>query len=458
MKLESFRINDTQFSHALKDLGEFVKIPSVSNPNSPDYSMEQLLKAANFAGERLQDLGFDVESHRIEGSAPFVVAQKIADIAIPTILLYAHYDVQPVDRAHWNSEPFTMEERNERLYGRGVSDDKGGVVAILTALKAFKENNASLPVNVIVLLEGEEEYGSAHMKPFLEQHAAKIHANALVIMDGMNCDTNVGTLSSSTRGLVNFKLQVKALEKPVHSGLACLSPDPAMGLSRLIASLSDPRTIPGFMDDYQALNDQERSLLRANSQSAASYAAENGVHNGASLRGDPSKSIYERIAEEPSLSILNMQAGIPGGGNSIQSVASCEVSIRATAGQDPARVSRAVQDYLLSQSEAIGGQEITTRQAESGSYAWKAELEKPYSIRYLDALKEVFGKIGSLPMGGTLPLLSQFKAVFPTMEIIIPGVLDPTSSAHSHNESQDKKLLRDSIDGLINFLHKAAQP
>lgn len=452
-----FRINDAQFSFAISELGKYVEIPSVSHPESSDYSMKNLLDAANFASERLENLGFEVESCSVEGSAPFIIASNIVDVAKRTILLYGHYDVQPVDREKWNSSPFVMEERNGRLYGRGASDDKGGIIAILTALRAFGENKIPLPVNVKVLFEGEEEYGSSHMKSLLEQKAAKLQAHALVIMDGINRAPNVGTLLNSTRGVVDFTVKVKALEKPVHSGIGCLLPNPAVGLSALIYSLRDPKEIPGFMDDYQPLNELECKILRESSQSSESYAKENGVHKGASLRGDPSKSIYERIAEEPSLNILNMQSGNPGGGNSIPNVATCEVDIRTTKGQDPDRVSKVVQTYLLSQSEAIGGLEITIKQGEPGARSWKADLEKPYGTKYLDALKETFKEIASLPVGGTLPLLSEFEAAFPDMEMIIPGVEDPETSAHSHNESQDKDLLRNSIDALINFLHKASE-
>lgn len=457
MNISPFRITDDQFTHSVRELGDYVKIPLVSHPDSPDYSMDNLINAANFASKRLEDLGFEVDSCRIEDSPPFIIAHKIVEVSKPTILLYAHYDVQPVDRAQWNSQPFVMEERNDRLYGRGASDDKGGIIAILTALKAFKENEIPLPVNVKVLFEGEEEYGSSHMRTLLEQKATKLQAQALVIMDGMNCDTDIGTLAISSRGVANFSIQVKALEKPVHSGLGCLVPDPAMGLTTLISSLSDPKKIPGFMDDYQSLKEQERQMLRESSQSSESYAKENGVYKGALLRGDPSKSIYERIVEEPSLSILNMQAGNPGGGSSIPSVATAEVGIRTTMGQDPDRVSEVTQKYLLSQSEKIGGLEITIRPGGVKARAWKANLEKPYAVKYRNALKENFAKIASQPAGGTLPLLSEFEAALPDMEIIIPGVEDPKTSAHSHNESQDKSLLRNSINSLINFLHKASQ-
>lgn len=455
--IPSFRINNTQFASAIDELKKYVEIPSVSNPESPDYSKDNLEMAAQFASTRLKDLAFDVTECRIEDSAPFIIAQKIVDISKPTILLYAHYDVQPVESNQWASPPFSMEERQGRLYGRGVSDDKGGIIAILTVLKAYKENNLQLPVNVKILFEGEEEYGSAHIKQLLEQNAAALHANALVILDGMNQHAKTGTLSTSTRGLVSLSVEVKALKKPVHSGLGCLAPDPSMGLAILISSLRHPKNIPGFMDDYRTLSELERMKLKQSSPSAESYAQENGVHKNAVLRGDPQKSIFERIAEEPSLSVLNMQAGRPGGGNSIQDAARCEIGIRTTAGQDPDRIARVVKNYLQSQSTAIGGLKIRVEQMEPGNRAWSSDISKSYATKYLNALREIFPKTAVQPGPGTLPMLADFEAIFPETEIILPGVLDPESCPHSHNESQDKELLRNSIDALINFFAKASE-
>lgn len=447
----AFRINDTQFTCAIEELRKYVAIPSVSNPASPDYSKDTLEKAAKFANTRLKDLAFEVTKCRVEDSAPFIIAQKIVDVSKPTILLYAHYDVQPVEPSQWISPPFIMEERQGRLYGRGASDDKGGIIAILTVLKAYKENNQKLPVNVKILFEGEEEYGSTHIRKVLEKNAAALQANALVILDGMNQHAKTGTLSMSTRGLVSLSVEVKALKKPVHSGLGCLVPDPAMGIATLIASLRNPKDIPGFMDDYRPLNAHERQKLKQSSPSAESYRQENGVFKNAMLRGDPEKSIFERIAEEPSLSVLNLQSGRPGGGNSIQSSARCEIGIRTTTGQDPNRIAKVVKDHLLSQSAAIGGLKIRVEQMEPGDRAWSSDISKPYSTKYLNALKGIFPKTAVQPGPGTLPMLADFEAIFPETEIILPGVLDPESSPHSHNESQDKDLLRNSMDALISF-------
>lgn len=454
--MSDLRINNHQFAQAQERLAQFVAIPSVSNPSSPYYKMEHLIAASEFAGKSLQDLGFEVSYVRIDQCAPYVIAQRIINKDLPTVTLYGHYDVQPVDPPKWVSDPFVVQERDGRIYGRGASDDKGGIIAILSALRVYKDANIPLPVNVRVLFEGEEEYGSSpHMGPLLKQEGERIKGAALIIMDGLNRDVETGTLASSARGNVQINLRVDALEKPVHSGIGCLAPDPAQALAKLISSLADPRKIPGLMDGIEPIDPAERKLLKMGSYPADRYAKEMGLVPGASLRGDPKVSLYERISEEPSISILNMNSGQPGGGNSIQNSASCEIGIRILPGQDPDRVAKAVIDYLNSQK--VPYHLPIHASQERRSWGWKATPSLLFSQAYLQSLSKHFKEGVLMPCGGSLPLLHEFGKVFPKMEIIVPGVEDPSTAAHSHNESQDIPLLRKSIDSLIAFLAKAGK-
>jgi len=449
-------VTDREFEEAVRFLGQLVAIPSVSNPNSPDYTMEHLTSAARCIERKLNDLGFNVSCPSIEGSAPFIIAEWVSDLRKPTLLLYAHYDVQPVDREKWISNPFIMEERDGRLYGRGASDDKAGIIAIITALEAYLKSVRELPVNVKLLFEGEEEYGSSHMKTLLKQRFQDLQADALIVLDGLNRDIHTGTLTSSTRGLVNIHLKINALEKPVHSGIGCLVPDPAQALAGLIYSLRDPKAIPGFMDNCQVLSNQEREILARDSQSSESYAKEMGVVQSACLRGNPKESIYERIVQEPSISVVNMHCGQPNGGNSIQESASCTIGIRLTPGQDPDQIVNAVINYLESQAK-VYNLPIEVHPKEKGSWPWKADLAGPFSKQYFEALGENFRGISAMPIGGALPLLRDFQEIFPSMEMIVPAVEDPHTSAHSHNESQDLTIFRNSINALIAFFYKAGQ-
>ncbi|MEI8366507.1 MAG: M20/M25/M40 family metallo-hydrolase [Parachlamydiaceae bacterium] len=449
-------VNDAQFSQAIETLGKFVAIPSVSNPNNSDYKMEHLINAAQFAETELKALDFAVTLISIKESAPFVIAEKIIDTALPTILLYAHYDVQPVDREKWKSDPFVMVERDERLYGRGSSDDKGGIIGILTALQVFKDAGKALPVNIKILFEGEEEYGSANMEGLIKQEAARLNAHALVILDGSNKSVNEGTLTSSTRGLMNMHLSVEALEKPVHSGIGGLIPDPSIHFGKLIGSLQDARSIEGIQEGYASMSDIERETLKKGSIDHSTYLREQGAKDGVVLRGDGSESVYERVVGEPLVTVVNMQSGVANGGNSIQAHASGIISVRVLPGQDPAVVAQVIAKHIHSQPNVFNLSVKTT--FKEGAFAWKADFSDRFSSAYTEALKENFpGGAVAMPIGGALPLIYQFKQVFPDLSVVVPGVEDPDTSAHSHDESQHIPLWRRSIDSLVSFLNKAGE-
>lgn len=474
--VKPFQITDTQFHQAIDQLTQFVAIPSVSHPTSPYYNMDTLQKAADFATKLLKEIGFEARQVFIKDpienptedsssdeasakvSAPFILAEKIVDPSKPTVLLYAHYDLQPVDEDKWETQPFVLTEREGRLYGRGASDDKAGIITIITALGALLKQYGTLPVNVKILFEGEEEYGSTHMEPLLKQEGDNFKADALVIMDCGNKDVHTGTLCTSVRGVVNLTMEVKTMEQPIHSGVGCLARDPGMLLAKLIRSLEDPSEIPGFMDGCEELKDAEREILRKDSQTAKEYAKELKLVGGEAkrLRGDSDLSVYERIAETPSISLINGGWGKPKGGNSIQEAARCEIGIRITAGQDPDKAASAVKAHLLAQAKLMEIP-VEIQQPEPGCFPWKGDLSGPLTKKYLAALKEVFGKTHAQPSGGGLPLLHTFQATQPKMEMILPGIEDPDTNAHSHNESQDKGLFRRAINSLIGFLVKAGE-
>ena len=449
-------INDAQFDRCVQFLGELVAIPTVSDPSSPDHEMEGMKKAADLVVKRLKEMQFDARCESIDGSPPFILASRIVHPKKRTILLYAHYDVQPVDRDHWDTDPFQLVRKNDRLFGRGASDDKGGIAAILAALGVYHDAKKELPVNIKILFEGEEEYNSTHMEPLLEKHAKILQAAALVILDGPNKAVDTGSLSSSTRGFKNIEIRVDALKKPIHSGLSCLAPDPIQALAGLITSVQDPIKIPGFMDGAPVLTEEERKLLRESSVTEKEYSLEAGaVHWEGSIRGDPSLSIYERVMETPTISFINMTSGKKNGGNSIQASARCTMNIRVLPGQDPDHVGHCVIDYLLKQPVLYNLP--VTLSPSSGDWGWKANLAGPLSKKYLQALEKHFPKTSAMPGGGTLPLLRTFEKAFPKMEMILPGVLDPASAPHSHNESQEIHMLRNSINSLVTFLELASE-
>lgn len=534
------RVTREEFTNALDQLGKFVAIPSLSNQKNPEYKRSELDRAAEYTGSLLKRIGFSPEFIRVGDSPDYVIAERILDATKPTLLLYGHYDVQPVDREKWKTDPFVVQERDGRLYGRGTSDDKGGIVGIITALGSYQKAYGALPVNVKVLFEGEEEYGSGHMKQLLDTYADKLKADALVILDGANVTLDSGTLTSSTRGILNLSLEVKpvlfglrlevqSMAQPVHSGVGCLVPDPSAALAKLMVdlkakypevsceqgvwgkphggnsiqnvascvigapfadreglekavaeyltthpegrnfqvkvertdvkygsdasfvlaalmnSLKNPREIPGFMDGCKSLNEQESRFLRESSPSAEAYAADHKLLPGLELRGHKDRSVNERITDEPSISFVNGAFGVDS--------VSCQVGVRLTAGQDPEKIAKLLVEYLSTHPAGKDFQ-VLVKQIEDGAFAWKGDVSRPLSQKYLEALAENFKSAGPQPIGGALPFLRDFEAAFPGIEIIIPGVEDPACGAHSHNESLDLRLFENAINSMIGFIHK----
>jgi cysteinylglycine-S-conjugate dipeptidase len=217
------------------DLEDLVRIPSVGAlaAHADDVRRSAEATAALFDAE-----GFDVQILAVDGGAPAVVARRAAPQGAPTVLLYAHHDVQPVgDLATWDSEPFEPTERGERLYGRGAADDKAGIAAHLAAVRAHGDD---LPVGVTVFVEGEEEQGSPTLARFLGEHRDLLAADVIVIADSANWDIGVPALTTSLRGLVEAEVELRTLRQGVHSGMwGGVVPDALTSLCRLLATLHD---------------------------------------------------------------------------------------------------------------------------------------------------------------------------------------------------------------------------
>jgi acetylornithine deacetylase/succinyl-diaminopimelate desuccinylase-like protein len=404
------------------DLERLVRIPSVSADPAAHPHVEA---AAQEVARLLSEAGLpEVEVLRVEGGQPAVVARRPAPPGKPTVLLYAHHDVQPPgDPDLWSSEPFEPTERDGRLYGRGAADDKAGIAAHLAALRV---HGADLPVGVTVLVEGEEEIGSPTLPAFLTAYRDKLAADVMVLADSANWAVGVPALTTSLRGLVQTVVEVRTLDHGVHSGMyGGPVPDALTALCRLLATLHDDKgdvAVAGLHAGPADPLDLREDRLRE----------EAGVLDGVTLIG--TGSLTERLWTKPALSVLAIDAPrIVDASNTLIPSARAKVSLRVAPGDDAVRAQRALAEHL--RAHAPWGASVSVHSELPGE-PFRAEATGPA----YDAARATFAEAWGhdpvdMGVGGSIPFIAAFAEVYPDAAILVTGVEDPDSRAHGANES-----------------------
>lgn len=430
---------DADFDSWLASLEHLVTIPSVSASPAPP---AQVRASADAVAEVLTAAGLeDVRQASINHSHPYVIGEWVHHDpgTVPTVLLYAHHDVQPpgiVER--WASDPFTPRRDDGRLYGRGSADDKAGAVAHAAAVAGWLRSAGSLPCNVRVLVEGEEEIGSPNLEDFLRGHVEELQSDILVLADAGNWKVGVPGITYSLRGMAAIDIRVRALEGPVHSGMAGgVVPDPVQALAKAIASLSDERgaiAIEGFADDVRPLTPEERARLDLLPANEDGLRRAFGVIDGTELVGDPSQSTYERLWFQPSITVTGFDSHpIEGSSNQIVSSASARISLRLAPGQDPERAVTLLTDHL--RAHTPWSLEVRTRSL-GAAPAWVCE---PTGWAFDAADRALRRGFGTAPVymgvGGSIPFVGPFAEAFGGIPALLLGPADPTSAIHGENES-----------------------
>jgi len=419
-------------------LEEFIRIPSVS---APGFEPLQVRRSAEATRSILEEAGLqNVRLLELAGVHPYVAAEWLDALDAPTVLFYAHHDVQPPGRVErWKSDPFEPVERDGRLYGRGSADDKAGVVMHAAAIAGWLRATGAVPCNVKVLIEGEEEIGSGHLHALLERYGRELRADVLVLADAGNWTVGQPAITYALRGLTELTVRVRALEAPQHSGVfGGLLPDPVQALARMLAALTDEQgrlTVPSLADDIRPLTPAEKERLARLPFAEEVYARVAGLLPGTRLVGDPQRSPWERLWMQPAIAVIGLDAHpIKGSSNQILADAAARISVRLAPGQDPARCQRVVADLL--RRCAPWGVQVEIEFGRDSAPAWMCEPSGPAFAAADAALSAAFGvQPVYMGVGGSIPFVGPFAAAFGGVPAILTGPADPTSRIHSEDES-----------------------
>jgi len=457
---------EDHFEARIDELIALARIPSVSAQGFPE---SELVRSAQAVARLLEGSGFErVEQLAIEGAHPYVLAEwRGAGPAAPTLLLYAHHDVQPPGRAtHWRSpafEPARVAGEGEagRLYGRGVVDDKAGIVVFAGALRAWLESGGRPPVNLKLIVEGEEECGSTHLSAFLQAHRERLAADVIVLSDTANLATGLPSITTSLRGILNVDVHVRALDHPVHSGMwGGPVPDATSALARILGRLFDVEgnvAIPGFDAGCEPPTPAARARLAALPIDEAAFRADVGMVASASLIGRGGSDIYDRLWNRPTLSIIGLE-GVPLGqaANQLIAEAAARVSVRIAPGQDPEAMRERVVAFLA--ADPPWGVEVRV-QAREAAGGWRVEPSGPAFAAAERALAAGYGR-GAVYVGcgGSIPFVAPFAEVLGGVPALLLGLEDPICNAHGENESLDLADFRRALRSAVLLFAEIARP
>lgn len=438
----------SELSLAIAQLRTLVAIPSCAFPG---YPQEPVSGCADTVLGMLLDAGItSAQRIDVEGGSPLIYAQLVRDANLPTVLLYAHYDVQPAPLEQgWDSDPWTLTERNGRLYGRGAADDKSGIVMVLGVLRALQKR--TMPnVNIKILFEGEEEIGSMQLQRHINDHPDLVRCDAMLICDSGNTSTTEPSLTVSLRGLASCRIDITTSHMAGHSGVfGGPSPDALLALARVLASLHDeqgnvaieglhsyewPDTIP-VIDESQFRHDA-------------------GIVDGASLLG--TGPLAQRLWAQPSVTATGIEAPGLDAPNSLVAKASAKISLRLAPGADPSRELDILVQHLRNHVPWGATCEITA--LELGSpYAVNTDHSLLRAARL--ALTDVFAAETSLVgIGGSIPLIAEFSGIAPSAAVILWGAEDfAQSRIHAANESVDPGEIERMIAATLLFLTRLAE-
>jgi acetylornithine deacetylase/succinyl-diaminopimelate desuccinylase-like protein len=421
----------------VRGLADLVAIPSISTDGEHEAQIEQ---TAALTCEQMRQAGLqNVEVLRSGDSNPYAYGEWLGAAGKPTVFLYAHHDVQPLNfREDWKSDPWTLTPRDGRLYGRGSADDKGAITAQLGAVAAFLKTSGSLPVNVKVLVEGEEEVGSRNLAAFFEQYRERIHSDVIVVCDTENIEVGLPSVTYSLRGIVGLLVEVQSAKAPVHSGAAGgMLADSAMALNVILSRLywkNGRLPIPHFYDKVRPITARERKTLKSLPGDEARWREELGILPGVQFANQKNCHPYEQTWRRPAVTVIAQEASsIKGASNQVLPKATAFVSCRIVPDQEPHEVLEQLKEVL--ERDPPWGVHVSVKLVGDCKW-WMTDPNGPAFEAGMQALKAGFERAPvAIGCGGSIGFVGPLAQLFGGAPALLLGIEDPASSPHAPNES-----------------------
>jgi acetylornithine deacetylase/succinyl-diaminopimelate desuccinylase-like protein len=451
---------DKNHESVVRSLADLVAIQSISTDGEHGPEIE---RTASLTCQQMRQAGLaNVDVLRVSGSLPYAYGEWLEAPGKPTVFLYAHHDVQPItDVEQWQSDPWHLTRRDGRLFGRGAADDKGAIVAQLAAISAYLKTEGDLPVNIKMLVEGEEEVGSKNLMGFFERHKSRLRSDVIVVCDTENIEVGLPCVTYSLRGIVAAKVEVRSAEIPVHSGMGGGSlPDAAIALNVILSRLywdHGPLPIPGFYDKVRPLTEKERAAFRRLPGDEAQWRKDTKVLPTAQLTMEKGLSAYEQTWRRPAATVIAQEASsIKGASNQVLPKAAALVSCRIVPDQDPEQTFAQLKAHLT--ANPPWGVEVNVTPMGPPVAWWMTDPNGPAFEAAMGALRKGFDKDPlAIGCGGTIGFVGPLAELFGGAPALLLGIEDPASNAHAPNESLhegDWKKLMASLVHLFEGLGK----
>jgi len=419
----------------ITELKNYLAIPSISA--LPEHTAD-VKRCAEWTADEMRRVGLENVRLIDTPGNPVVYGDWLHAAGAPTILFYGHYDVQPVDPVDlWESPPFEATVRDGEIYARGAADDKGQVFMHLKAIEAHLKRASALPLNIKLIVEGEEEVGSVNLDNFIRANKSELAGDVVVISDSAMFDRGVPSICYSLRGLVYFQVDLRGTKSDLHSGVfGGAVANPAFVLAQVLAQMKDRSghiKIPGFYDDVRALSDTERKQWESLPFNEKKYRKDLGAPK---LAGESGFTVLERVWGRPTFEVNGLLSGFTGTGAKtvIPAVAMAKVSMRLVPDQHPDKIAKLFEAYVAKVAPKTVETTVTRLH---GGKPWITEYDNPFVQAAGRAIEQGFGKPPVFCReGGSIPVVSTFQEELGLPSVLF-GVGLPDENAHAPNERLD---------------------